>query len=122
MPPTIPPTPIQRRRGFILTEALVALLIFSVVFLALEGSLTLVVRQFADVAREDIAARRAETQRESVFASDCTAAQQTDSLDAVVVHSTVTVSDYLLHVVQTTTYPRRFDTRSEQYDALSRCR
>lgn len=114
--------PARRRGGFILTEALVALLIFSVVFLALEGSLTLVVRRFADAAREDIAARHAEAQRESAFASGCGAESDIDSLDAVVVASTSTTSDYLLRVVQTTAYPRKIGVRSERYDAVSRCR
>jgi Tfp pilus assembly protein PilV len=110
------------RRGFILTEALVALLIFSVVFMALEGSLTLVVRRFADAAREDIAARHAENLRESLFASGCAAASDVDSLNAVVISSTSTTTGYLLRVVQTTAYPRKIGVRSERYDAVSRCR
>ena len=114
--------PALRRRGFILTEALLALLIFSVVFLALEGSLTLVARGFADAAREDIAARHAEAQRESAFANGCVAVSDTDSLDAVVVNSTSTTTDYLLRVIQTTAYPRKMSVRRERYDAVSRCR
>lgn len=97
-------------------------MIFAVVFLALEGSLTLVVRRFADGAREDIAARYAETQREIAFSNGCVAASVIDSLDAVVVNSTSTTMDYLLQVIQTTAYPRKLNISSEQYDAVSRCR
>ncbi|MEO7042382.1 MAG: type II secretion system protein [Gemmatimonadaceae bacterium] len=116
------PATTQLRRGFILTEALIALLIFTVVFLALEGSLTLVVRRFADATREDIAARHAEIQREAAFANGCTAGLMIDSLNGVVVSSTSTTADYLLRIVQTTAYPRKLGARSEHYDAVSRCR
>ena len=117
-----PPATSQLRPGFILTEAMIALLIFTVVFLALEGSLTLVVQRFADAAREDRAARQAETQRESAFANGCVAASAIDSLDAVVVSSTSTNMDYLLRVLQKTAYARKLSVRNEQYDAVSRCR
>ena len=116
------PASTQLRRGFILTEALIALLIFTVVFLALEGSLTLVVRRFEDAAREDYAARHAEFQREFAFANGCSSALVIDSLNGVVVSSTSTTTDYLLHVAQTTAYRIKAGDRTEQYDAVSRCR
>lgn len=109
-------------RGFILAEALVALLIFSAVFLALEGSLTLVVRRLAESAREDTAARRTETLRERTFAAGCTTASGVDSLNAVVIDWTSTQEGDLVHISQSSRYPRQLLTRTEQYDALSRCR
>ena len=113
---------VHRPRGFILAEALVALLIFSVVFLALEGSLTLVVRRLAESAREDTAARRTETLRERMFAAGCATASGVDSLNAVVIDWTSTQEGDLVHVTQSSRYPRQLLTRTEQYDALSRCR
>ena len=62
-----------QRSGFALVEALIALVIIGVVFLGLEGSLTLVLRSLADSERQSTATRIAEAQRERIF----------DRLDAV---------------------------------------
>lgn len=112
----------KRRHGFILAEALVALLILGVVFLALEGSLTIIVRTIAGSERESLAARLAETQREKVFAAACAAASGADSLNGVVVNWVASTDGQLARVVQTSHYPRRGGNRTEDYDAVSICR
>lgn len=112
----------KRRHGFILTEALVALLILGVVFLALEGSSTLIVRTIADSERESIAARLAETQRERVFAATCAAASGADSLDAVAVDWVASTDGRFARLVQVSHYRRRGRNRTEAYDALGSCR
>jgi|GEM_PF-1250988 len=112
----------NRRQGFILAETLVALLILGVVFVALEGSLTIVVRSLADSEQESIAARLAETQRENVFAAACAAASGADSLNAVVVSWVASTDGQLARVEQTSRYPRRGGERTEEYDAVGDCR
>jgi Tfp pilus assembly protein PilV len=115
-------TSAKRRPGFILAEALVALLILGVVFIALEGSLTIIVRTLADSERESIAVRIAETQRERVFATTCAAASGADSLNAVVVNWVASTDGQLARVVQSGSYPRRGGDRTQEYDALGSCR
>lgn len=112
----------NRRPGFILAEALVALLILGVVFLALEGSLSIIVRSLAYSEREMLAARLAETQRARAFAGSCAAATGADSVDMIAVHWTASTDGQLVRLVQTSRYPRRIGDRVEAYDALGRCR
>jgi len=108
-------------RGFILAEALIALLILGVVFLALEGSLTVVLRSLADSERETVATRLAETQRERAFGTACAAGSGTDSLNAVSVSWVASPVGGLVRVSQISRYPRRIGDRVEQYDAVSAC-
>ncbi len=112
----------NHRPGFILAEALVALLVLGVVFLALEGSLSSIVRTIADSERETVAARLAEMQREKVFAAVCGSGSGTDSGNAVVVTWTVSTAGSLVRVTQTSRYDRRVGDRTESYDAIGRCR
>lgn len=109
------------RRGFILAEALIALLIFGVVFLALEGSLAIVVRRFADAARADIATRLAEVQRERSFGATCAASAGVDSVNAVSASWTASADSGFVHLVQTTEYPSPAGTSQTGYDAIGRC-
>jgi Tfp pilus assembly protein PilV len=117
----VPFTHPRQRSGFILAEALIALLIFGVVFIALEGSLALVLRAVADSEREAIASRLAESQRERVFAAACEATSGSDSANGVTLAWTVSPVDGLARVGETTTYHRRTGDRMETYDALGRC-
>lgn len=110
-----------KRRGFILAEALIALLILGVVFLALEGSLTIIVRSLAESDRETVAARIAETQRERALAAVCASASGSDSSNSVVVNWTTSPTGRLVHIVQTSRFPRRIGDRVEQYDAVGGC-
>lgn len=111
----------KRRHGFILAEALIALLILGVVFLALEGSLAVVLRSIVESDRETIASSLAETQRERAFAAACAGASGTDSLNAVAVSWTASPVGRLVRVSQTSRYPRRIGDRVEQYDAIGAC-
>jgi len=109
------------RSGFILAEALVALLVIGVVFLALEGSLAIVMRSIADSEHESVAARVAETRRERAFASACAAASGVDSVRAVTVNWTASPDGQLVRVAQTSRYPQKLGDRVEHYDALGAC-
>lgn len=111
----------NHRSGFILAEALIALLILGVVFLAFEGSLTVVARSLADSERETVAARLAETQRERAFAAACASASGVDSVNAVAVDWTAAPIGRVVRVAQTSRYPQRIGDRVERYDALSAC-
>ena len=111
----------KRRSGFILAEALVALAILGVVFLALEGSLAMVLRSVAESDREGVAARIAETQRERAFSTACVASAGSDSINGVVANWTAAPSGQLMHVVQTTRYPQKIGSRIEHYDAIGAC-
>jgi Tfp pilus assembly protein PilV len=108
--------------GFILAEALVALLILGVVFLALEGSLSTVIRTIADSEHEAIAARLAETQRERAFAAACASSSGADSANTVVVTWSASATGSFVHLIQTSRYPRRVGDRIETYDATGACR
>lgn len=111
----------RSRSGFILAEALVALLLIGVVFLALEGSLTVVMRSIADSEHESIAARIAETQRERAFASACAPASGADSVRAVTVEWTASPDGQLVRVAQTSRYRQKLGDRVEHYEALGSC-
>jgi Tfp pilus assembly protein PilV len=111
----------NRRNGFILAEALIALLIIGIAFLALEGSLSLVMRSLADSEREFIAVRLAEIQREHAFATACVPASGSDSINAVAVRWTASPMGALTRVAQASRYPLRAGDRIEQYDAVSAC-
>lgn len=63
---------VSARAGFTLVEVLVAILLLTIVLLALEGSAAATVRELADGQREIVATRFAERQRERAFASACT--------------------------------------------------
>jgi Tfp pilus assembly protein PilV len=117
MPPRVP----YRRNGFILAEAMVALLVIGIAFLALEGSLGLTTRSLADSERESIAARLAENQRERAFAANCAPASGSDSVNTVAVSWTASPIGALTRVAQTSRYRDRTGDRTEQYDALSAC-
>jgi Tfp pilus assembly protein PilV len=108
-------------RGFILAEALVALLIIGVVFLALEGSLKIVLRRIADSEHESVAARIAEAQRERAFASACAPNSGVDSVNAVIVGWTASPDGQLVRVAQTSRYRQTVGDRVEHYDALGTC-
>lgn len=120
-PGAMPKAQPKPRTGFILVEALIALLILAVVFVALEGSLTLSVRTLANAERETIAARLAESQRERAFAGACAAASGADSADAVTVEWTTSPNTRLVRVVETSRYERRTGSRTVEYDAIGRC-
>jgi len=112
----------QSSGGFVLIEALVALVIIGVVFLGLEGSLTVVLRSLAESERQTVATRIAETQRERAFATACVAGSGSDSVNAVEVSWTASPTGALVHVTQTVRYPQRFGVRVEHYDAVGTCR
>jgi Tfp pilus assembly protein PilV len=108
-------------RGFILAEALIALLIIGVVFLALEGSLTIVLRSIADSEHESVAARMAETRRERAFADVCAPSSGVDSVSAVTVGFTASPDGQLVRMAQTSRYRQKAGDRVEHYDALGAC-
>jgi Tfp pilus assembly protein PilV len=115
------PAHAKPRTGFILAEALIAILILGVVFVALEGSLAVAVRALADSERETIATRLAETQRERAFANTCSAGSGTDSANAVTVSWTASSANHLVRLAQTSRYALRVSTRLETYDAIGAC-
>lgn len=109
------------RSGFVLVEAIVALVIIGVVFLGLESSLTLISRELADSERLTIATRIAETQRERAFAVGCVAGSGSDSVNAVAVDWTASLTGSLIHVAQAARYPQKVGVRVEHYDAIGAC-
>ncbi|HEY8311264.1 MAG TPA: hypothetical protein VIG47_11945, partial [Gemmatimonadaceae bacterium] len=108
-------------RGFILAEALIALLVIGVVFLALEGSLSVVVRSLADSDREATAATLAESRRERAFGSPCNADAGSDSLNAVVVRWSASVAGRLTRIDQAGRYSRKLGDRTFNFAALGVC-
>jgi len=111
-----------RKLGFALVEALIALVIIGVVFLGLEGSLTLVLRSLADSERQSTATRIAEAQRERVFSGGCMAGSGSDSVNAVTVDWTASSTGSLIRVSQALSYPQKTGLRVEHYDAVGPCR
>ncbi len=111
-----------QRTGFVLVEALIALLIIGVVFLALEGSLTLVLRSLADSERQAIATRVSESQRERAFAAGCVVGFGSDSVNAVVADWVASPAGSLVQVTQTVRYSQKSGARVEHYLATSICR
>jgi Tfp pilus assembly protein PilV len=110
-----------QRSGFALVEALIALVIIGVVFLGLEGSLTLVMRSLADSERQTTATRVAESQRERAFAAGCVAGSGSDSGNAVAVDWTASPAGSVVRVTQTVRYPQRSGARVERYTATGAC-
>jgi Tfp pilus assembly protein PilV len=108
-------------RGFILAEALIALVVIGVVFLALEGSLSIVIRSLADSEREATATRLAESERERLFGSPCNADAGADSVNAVVVSWSASAADHLIRIDQAGRYPSRIGDRALGYVALGEC-
>ena len=111
---TLPP-------GFILAEALIALVVIGVVFLALEGSLSIVLRSLADSEREATATALAEAQRERAFGSPCSADEGSDSVNGVVVSWSASVAGRFIRIEQTGHYPRKLGDRPVGYAALGVC-
>ncbi|MEO9226901.1 MAG: hypothetical protein ABI328_11035 [Gemmatimonadaceae bacterium] len=109
------------RRGFILVEALIALLVLGVAFVAFESSLAVIIRSVAASEREATAARLAEAQRENAFSIVCGSGSGADSVDGVVVAWTASAAAPLVHLTQTSSYESRFGQRVETYDATGRC-
>jgi len=112
---------LQSPRGFILIEALIALVLVGVVFLGLEGSLTLVLRALADSERQTIATRLAESQRERAFAVGCVAGAGSDSLNAVAADWSASPTGLVVHVTQSVRFSQRSGARVEHYTATSAC-
>lgn len=110
-----------QRPGFLLVEALIALVVVGVVFLGLEGSLTLVLRQLADSEQQATATRLAEIQRERLFGATCAAGSGSDSVKAVTVDWSASPAGSLIRVTQTVRYPQKFGPRVDQYDAIGTC-
>ena len=111
----------QSPNGFVLVEALIALVMIGVVFLGLEGSLTLVLRKLADSERQGVATRIAESQRERAFAAGCVAGSGSDSVNAVAVDWTASPAGALLRVTQTARYEQNAGPRIDHYDATGAC-
>ena len=112
---------LQSSRGFILIEALIALVLVGVVFLGLEGSLTLVLRALADSERQTTATRLAESQREHAFAVGCVAGAGSDSVNAVAADWSASSTGTLVRVTQTVRFAQRSGARIEHYTATSAC-
>lgn len=107
--------------GFILIEALIALVIIGVVFLGLEGSLSLVLRSMGDAERQTTAIQVAEVQRERAFAAGCIAGSGSDSVNAVAVDWTASPAGSLVHISQTARYHQKYGMHVEHYDAIGAC-
>ena len=81
----------------------------------------MVLRSLAESGREEIAARIAETQRERAFAAACASASGSDSANSVIVDWSASTSGSLVHVVQSSRYPRKIGDRVQHYDAVGGC-
>ena len=112
---------VQRCSGFILAEAMIALVILGVAFTALEGTSILVIRSLAESDREAIAARLAETQRERAFGVGCSVGSGSDSANSVSVSWAAAPAAGLVRLSQTSRYPGRFSDHVQEYDAVSAC-
>ena len=110
------------RRGFILAEALVALTVLAVIFIALEGSLAMVLRSLAESDRESVAARIAEAQRERAFATPCTTGSGVDSTNGVRVEWQAAPSGTNIHIAQSSHFATRAGDHAEFYDVTGSCR
>lgn len=113
--------PTVRRPGFVLVEALIALLVLGVAFIGFEGSLTTIIRSVAASEREAVAARLAEAQRENAFSIVCASGSGADSVDGVVVAWSAAAAAPLVHLIQTSSYESRSGQRVETYNATGRC-
>ena len=111
----------MQRSGFVLIEALIALVIIGVVFLGLEGSLTLVLGSLADSERQATATRIAEARREHAFAAGCVAGSGSDSVNAVAVNWAASPAGSLIYVTETVRYQQKSGIRIEHYNAVGTC-
>lgn len=111
----------RNRAGFVLVEALVALLVLAVAFLAFEGSLSIIIRSVAESEREAVAAGLADTRRERVFSVMCASGSGVDSASGVVLTWSASSGSSLTHLIQATSYESRFGVRVETYNATGRC-
>ena len=112
---------IRRPGGFILAEALIALLVLGVVFLALEGASAMAIRSLTESERDSIAARLAEVRREQLLSGGCIGSAGTDSVNSVAVFWVATPSGRILRVTQESHRQRRGGDIVELYDATGAC-
>lgn len=112
---------LQHCRGFILAEAMIALVVLGIAFAALEGSSVVVIRALAESDREEIAARLAEAQRERAFGAGCASGAGSDSVNSVIVSWTSVPAAGVLRLSQTSRYPGRFGDHVQVYDAVGAC-
>lgn len=111
----------RNRAGFVLVEALIALLVVAVAFLAFEGSLSVIIRSVAAAERETVAAELAEKQRENALSAVCAAGVGIDSANAVVVTWSASAVGTLVHLAQASRYETRFGARVDTYNSTGRC-
>lgn len=113
---------IRRPAGFILAEALVALLILGVVLLALEGASTMILRRLAESERRTATAQLAETRREQLLSGRCTSSNGIDSSNTVDVAWSAMPSGRLLRISQEGHYKRLGADAVELYETTGPCR
>ncbi len=104
-----------------LIEALVALAVFTAVFLVLEGSWTFISRTLACAASEGVASQLAEQQRERILAVGCAPSVGADSIRGVTVAWTATAVAGTLRMHQTATYKLPDGIHMESFDLSGRC-
>ncbi len=108
--------------GFTLVEVLVAVLLLTIVLLALEGSAAATLRELADSQREMLATRLAERQREQAFAAACTMSAGIDTANGVGASWRATPIGQQARLTQHTSFDTRSGTRQQSYDVIGRCR
>ena len=107
--------------GFILLESLVALFILAVVFLALEGSWTIIARTLTLAERESDAAAIARARRERIIAGPCIATSGTDSLGGVLVDWEAIPDSGSVRIRQTSRFRSTYGSRVVSYEARVAC-
>ncbi len=111
----------SHRAGFTLIEAMVAMVVATVVVLALEGSLAFTLRSLARSDREGRTARLSELQRERAFAV-CAAGAGVDSANGVQARWSASLAGSHITVSQTTDYLAGGSRTLDAYDAVALCR
>lgn len=110
------------RRGFVLVEALMALLVLSIAYLVLEGSWMLVSRNLFDSNRMAAASRMEDVQRERALARGCVASSGADSAGGIAMAWRALPSRGVLQIGQTRTYRRDGFERADSSNWIASCR
>ncbi len=111
-----------RRRGFVLVEALMALLVLSIAYLVLEGAWMLTSRNLFHSNRMAAASRMEDAQRERALARGCVASSGADSADGIAMAWRALPSRGLLQVGQTRSYRRDGFERADSSNWIAACR
>ena len=110
------------RRGYVLLEALMALVVVTIAYLVLEGAWTLVVRKLFEDRQSAAVSLLADSQRERAAARGCVESSGSDSVNGITINWWASSSGGLIRVSQARTYRRDGAQHADSSVSMTACR